>query len=386
MLVIKNAKKIFTAAGENFENADILIENGKIKQIGCDIDAPPSAEIIDASELYVLPGFVDAHSHIGGFGDNGKDQDVNEMTKPATPEMDAIYAIDVNTRDFKKVLESGITTSAILPGSGNVIGGLVCAVKSHGTNIHDMCIKTPIALKMALGGNPKGVYGTQGKLPMTRMGIAQIIREHYIKAKEYAAKKKEAGDDQSKMPPYDAGLENICKVLNREIPMKVHCEQFDMLTTIRIADEFDVDFTLDHAWGSSDFYDEISGAKNLKGVIFGPSGIGLLPGEIGKIDIDCLIELDRRGVCCSLMTDCAFLHPDMMILQAGELTRFGLELDKVIAMLTINPAKIMGVEDRVGSIEVGKDADFAIFKGLPAVDTNAQAVYTVVDGNIAFMR
>ena len=193
-----------------------------------------------------------------------------------------------------------------------------------------------------------------------------------------------SSSEEDKKPKYDQGLENICRVLRKEIPMKVHCEQFDMLTTLRIAEEFDINFTLDHAWGASDYYDDISNAKNLVGVIFGPIGVYLTPGECGKVDIESLIELDKRGVCCSIMTDGPIINPYLIVHQAGELVRFGIEPYKAINMLTINPAKIMGVSDRIGSIEVGKDADIAIFKGMPAVDTDAKAVYTIVNGEIAY--
>ena len=383
MLVIQNAK-VYTSAGVVYEKADIVMENQQIQAVGENLAVPAGATVIDAAGLVAIPGIVDAHSHIGGFGRTPKDQDLNEMTKNATPEVEAIYAIDTDSPAITRALRSGITTSAIAPGSGNVIGGLVCAIKTYGHFIEDMCIKNPIALKMALGGNPKGVYGKRNQMPMTRMGIAQVIRDHYKKAKEYMEKQAEAKGDKSKLPAYDAGLENVCRVLRREIPMKVHCEQFDMLTTLRIAEEFNVEFTLDHAWGASDFYDDIAGAKNLRGVIFGPIGVYLTPGECGKVDIDSLIELDRRGVCCSIMTDGPIMNPDLIVHQAGEVVRFGLSPERAIQMLTINAAKIMGVQDRVGSIEAGKDADIVLFKGMPAVDTNAKPVYTIVNGLVAY--
>ena len=301
MLVIQNAK-VYTMAGQVLEKGDIAIENGHFAAVGASLPVPAGAQVIDAAGLTAIPGIVDAHSHIGGFGATMDDADLNEMTRNATPEVESVYSIDVEQPGFKRVLSAGITTSAIAPGSGNVIGGLVCAVKSHGRSIEDMCIKNPIALKMALGGNPKGVYGPRNQMPMTRMGVAQVIIDTLRRGREYMKKQQEAAGNPAKMPPYDAGLENVCRALRREIPIKVHCEQFDMLTTIRIAREFGLEFTLDHAWGASDFYDEIAGADGLRGVIFGPCGVQLLPGECGKVDIECLVELDRRGVCCSIMT------------------------------------------------------------------------------------
>ena len=383
MLVLQNAA-VYTSADKVYPCGDIHIENGKITAVGQNLPVPDGATIIDATGLTAIPGIVDAHSHIGGFGSTMSEDELNEMTNNATPQVESIYSIDVTQPGFVRVLSSGITTSAVAPGSGNVIGGLVCAVKSHGNSIDDMCIKNPIALKMALGGNPKGVYGPRNTMPMTRMGIAQVIIDSLRRGQEYMKKQQDAQGDAQKMPPYDSGLENICRVLRREIPLKVHCEQFDMLTTIRIAKQFGVEFTLDHAWGSSDFYDEISTAEGLRGVVFGPAGVGLSPGECGKVDLDCLVGLDARGVCCAIMTDGPIMNPDLIVTQAGEAVRFGLSPERAIAMLTINPARIMGVADRVGSIEVGKDADIALFSGMPTVDTRASVVMTLVGGEIAY--
>ena len=381
MLVIRNAK-IYTSANRVIEKGYIVIEDGKIVDVGEDLEWD-AEDVIDADGLVVTPGIVDAHSHIGGFGTDMSDQDLNEMTKNSTPEVEAVYSIDTKSNMFERAIRSGITTSAIAPGSGNVVGGLVCAVKSYGHSIEDMCIKNPIALKMALGGNPKGVYGKRNQMPMTRMGIANVMRETLIKGQEYMRKKEAAKDDKSKEPPFDLGLENVCRVLRKEIPLKVHCEQFDMLTTIRVAKEFNIDFTLDHAWGASDYYDDIVNS-GCKGVIYGPIGVLLLPGECGKIDIFSLIELDKRGVLCAIMTDGPILNPDVIFVQAGEVVRFGGDIERVLNMLTINPAKIIGVDDRVGSIEKGKDADLVIFKGTPALDTNAAVVYTIINGKVVY--
>ncbi len=379
MLVIRNAK-IYTCAGKIYEQADILIDGQKIAAIGENLDVPPQTKSIDADGLVAMPGIVDAHSHVGLFGD-GSGQDANEMTANATPEVESYYGIDIGDKAFQRVCRAGITVSAIPPGSGNVIGGMVCAVKSYGDSLEKMCIKNPVALKMALGGNPKGVYGKRNQMPMTRMGVAEIIRENLIRAKEYLAKQQ-----RDEAVEYHQGMENLCKVLRREIPMKVHCEQFDMLTILRIAEEFDVELTIEHAWGASDFYDDIAASKNLRGIIFGPIGVYLTPGECGKVDIDSLIELDRRGVCCSIMTDGPVMNPDLIVCQAGELVRFGMDQQKAFQMLTINPAKILGLEDRIGSLEKGKDADVVLFRGEPAIDTAARVVCTIVNGEIAYQE
>ncbi|WP_040214513.1 amidohydrolase family protein [Clostridium polynesiense] len=381
MLLIKNAT-VYTMENDVLENTDILVENSLIKEVGQNIQASAD-EIIDASGMVVLPGFVDAHSHIGGFTANMVDQDVNEMTKNITPEVESIYAIDYSSEYFDYALKHGTTCSAIAPGSGNVIGGYVCAVKSYGKSMEDMVIKNPVALKMALGGNPKGVYGKKGKSPMTRMAIAQIIREYLNSVKDYMKKKEEAQGDMSKMPPYDQGLENGIPVIKKELPIKMHCTMMDMMTIIRIAKEFDVNFTIDHAWGASDYYDEIS-ESGVTGVIFGPIGVSKFPGECGKIDIYSLIELDKRGVPCAIMTDGPILKAEMMMVQAGEVVRYGGDVERVLRMLTINPAEMLGIDDRVGSIKPGKDADIVIFKGTPALDTRASVKYTIINGEVVY--
>lgn len=383
MLVIKGAK-IFTSSVRGvLENHDILIDEGKIKEISNNINIDINdAQIIDARGLVVIPGIVDAHSHVGGFGVDRESADLNEMTNPSTPEVEAIYGVDSSTKDFKRNLESGITTSIITPGSANVVCGTAFALKSHGKNVHEMCIKNPVALKVAFGGNPKGVYGSKGKAPMTRMAIADILIDTLNKGKAYL-EKRDKGIDKNEDFQYNIGMENVVKVLKKEISLKVHCEQFDMLTIIKIAKEFDIDFTLEHAWGASNFIDEIA-SSGVKGVNFGPIGIHMTPGECGIVDIDSVIELDKRGVICSLITDGPLFLPYGIILQAGELVRFGLDIETAIKMITINPAKICDISDRVGSIEVGKDADIAIFNSIPGLNTNAIVQYTIINGEVVY--
>lgn len=381
MLVIKDAKIFTSSARGVLENHDILIEDGRIKEISQNIKVD-NAQVIDAKGLVVIPGIVDAHSHVGGFGVDTTSPDLNEMTNPSTPEVEAIYAIDPSTRDFKRNLESGITTSIITPGSGNVVCGTAFALKSYGNSVDEMCIKNPVALKVAFGGNPKGAYGGNGKAPMTRMAIADILIDTLNKGKTYLEKK---GIEAKENLQYNIGMENVIKVLKKEIPLKVHCEQFDLLTIIRIAKQFDVDFTIEHGWGASNFIDEIA-SSGVKGVNFGPIGIHMTPGECGIVDIDSVIELDKRGVLCSLITDGPLFLPYGIILQAGELVRFGLDIETAIKMITLNPAKICDISDRVGSIEVGKDADLAIFNAIPGLNTNAIVEYTIVNGEIAYQK
>lgn len=382
MKLIKNAKVFTMGPLGTLEHADILIQNGKIVEIATSIQSQ-MAEVIDATGLVVIPGIVDAHSHIGGFEIATGEQDVNEMVKNITPEMEVYDAINPLSPSFLEALAAGVTTSAIAPGSGNVIGGLVCAIKSAGKGtIESMCLKKEVALKAAMGGNPKGVYGKRNQMPMTRMGVASILRQYFRDVRDYMKQQEEGKTDHSKLPKFNQGLENGAKVLRKELPIKMHCTQFDMVTVINLAKEFDFNFTLDHAWGASDYMDELVSAHCP--VIFGPIAVAKGFGESIKIDIESVVELDRRGVLCSIMTDGPVYHPWLIVSQAGEVCRYGAQLEQVLKMLTINPAKIIGCEDRIGSLEVGKDADLVLFKGIPTLDVNAVVEMTWVDGEVVY--
>lgn len=382
MLLIKNAK-IYTMTDKVIDNGDILIENGKIKEIGQNIVAE-KAEIIDAHGLIALPGLVDAHSHIGGmnFSQVESIDDFNEMTRAVTPEVQALYGTDVSSEDFKYAYKSGTTTICLTPGSGNVINGWVYAAKTYGDNIFDMVIKNPIALKVAFGGNPKRTYGNRDQMPSTRMSIPAVIRDLFERTKEYIKEKEEAVKNNKKMPKYNSELEAVIPVIKKEIPLKMHCTQFDMVTAIEIAKEYDMEFSLEHAWGASLYMDEIveSGCE----ICFGPLGSLISPGECSVIDIESVVELDKRGVNTAIITDSPILSVDSLIQHAGEAVRHGLPVERALRMITINAAKIMRVDDRVGSLEIGKDGDVVLFKGMPTYETNAKVMYTIVDGKIVY--
>ena len=383
MLLIKNAK-IYTITGEIFEKGDILIQDGKIKQIAADIEAR-EAEILDAEGLVALPGLIDTHTHIGGFDPLSADaMDLNEMTDPVTPQVEAIYAIDTSDKNFQLAHKVGVTTVCIAPGSGNLVGGWAFATKTYGSNIFDMVIKNPCALKMALGGNPKGVYGPRSQAPMTRMAIASMMRAALRTAKEYMEKKEKAGDDAEKKPPFDAKSEAIIPVLKKEIPLKIHCEQFDMLTAIEIAKEFGCDYSIDHGWAAYDFYDELVEGGGT--VMFGPTGVVNGYGELTGADIFCVKELDERGLNVTLITDAPVFSIDQLLIAAGEAVRWGMPHERALRMITINAAKALGLEERIGSLEVGKDADVVLFKGVPALDVKTEVQYTIMDGRIVYRK
>lgn len=379
MYVIKNGT-LYTMDAQGVIQADIKVENGKIAEIGQNLSTE-GATVIDAAGKCVTPGFVDPHSHIGGFGP-GNDQDLNEMTNPLTPDMDAYYGINPSSDDFKVALRQGITTSCLAPGSANIVGGWVFAYKSAGK---DRLLKRPVALKAAMGINPKGCYAGKSQSPMTRMAIASMLRGYLRKVKEYMEKKEAAGDDKTKLPPYDLGLEHGIPVLKKEIPLKVHSYMHDMMTVLEIAKEFDIYVTLDHAQGASDFYEELTD-PHVKGVIFGPTSQPLFGGEGGKLDYWCCKGLSDRGVKICVMTDGPVSVVDMLLYEMGEAVRWGMDPVKALAMVTATSAEVLGVADRVGTLTVGKDADILIWSKLPTVYTDAILEQVFIDGESVYTK
>lgn len=365
---------------KNIFQGDILLENGKIKEVAEQIE-DADAEIIDAAGCYVLPGLIDAHSHIGLFDFNHDKSvdDANEMTDPVSAAVDARYGMNPKARELKVAYEHGITSILFTPGSGDVFCGQPFVGKTYGDNIFEMTVKAPAAVKIALGGNPKNTFGDMKRLPMTRMGVAHVLWDTFRKAKEYLDKK-EKGEKQ----PYDANMEAIIPALRGEIPCKIHCTQYDMLTAIEVAKAYGVRFSLEHAWGATDYLDEI--AESGCDVCYGPIATYRSPGERRKVDVEAVKLLDDRGVNVAIITDSPILSEESLYHHIGEAVREGLSQERAVRMVTINPARQLGLEDRLGSLEPGKDADVIIMKGRLGLDTDAIVLYTIMDGNIIYHR
>lgn len=377
MYVIKNAL-VCTMADAGVVKADILVENGKIAAIGENLSAET---VIDATGKVVTPGFVDAHSHIGGIADlTPLGEDLNEITNPLTPELDAYYGINPKDKCFGYAIEQGITTSCLIPGSANVVCGWGMAYKSAGKH---RLIKDPVALKAAMGINPKGCYAAKKMAPMTRMAIANLMKKYLRDVKDYMAKKAAAGDDATKLPPYDLGLEHGIPVIEKKIPLKVHSYMHDMMTLLEIAKEFDILVTMDHAQGASDFADELAD-PHVKGVVFGPTCEPLFPGEGGKLDYECCKMLDDRGVNVAVMTDGPVTAINMLLYEIGEAVRKGMDPVRALGMVTVNAARILGIEDRVGSLAVGMDADILVWSALPSLAADAVLERVIIDGKTVF--
>lgn len=379
MLLIKNGK-ILTMAGQVLEQGDILADGSKIISVGENLQAPEGTEVIDAAGLWVMPGIVDPHCHIGmwedGMGFEGADG--NEMTDPVTPELRAIDAINPEDYCFQEAREHGVTTVCTGPGSANVIGGQFAALKTYGRRVDDMILKAPLSLKVAFGENPKRVYNGQHKSPSTRMATAAILRSTLIKAQEYQKKLEKGKNDPDKMPERDLKMEILVKVLNREIPVKAHAHRADdILTALRIAKEFNLDMSIEHCtegYRIADFLKE----ENAK-VIVGPLFSDRSKIELRNMTFKAPGILSKAGVKVAMMTDHPVIPIHHLSVCAAIAVREGMDEMEALKSITINAAEVTGIADRVGSLEPGKDADIVLYDGHP-LDFRSKTVWVFING------
>lgn len=384
MLVIKNARLLTMTENGSFVG-DIRIGGGKIAEIAQNIDTT-GCDVFDADGMYAMPGIIDAHSHIGmwedGMGREGSDG--NEATNPVTPEMRSIDGINPFDRCFKEAVACGVTTAVTGPGSANVVGGTFVAMKLYGRSMDEMILKFPVAMKAAFGENPKRVYGDKAT-PATRMAIAAILRKALAGALDYAKKIENAKDDPSKMPERDLGKEALLPVIRRELPLKIHCHRADdILTAIRIAKEFNVRFTLDHCTEGYLIPDLLKETieETGAGIIIGPLLTDRSKIELRNVSFSAPKALYDAGIDFAMMTDHPVIPEQYLPVCAALAVREGLPEDAALRSITINAARITGIDDRVGSLEVGKDADIAVFSGHP-LDFRSRCVLCTVDGQVA---
>lgn len=376
MICIKNGT-LHTAVSKETFIADILIDGGKIVKIGKGLSAD-GAEVIDATGLQVYPGFVEAHCHIGldGYGIGYEGHDYNELNDPVTPQVQAIDGINPFDPCMKMAAKAGVTCFATGPGSSNSIGGTFAAIKPVGTRVDNMIVKFPIAMKCAFGENPKRCYQKQGI--SSRMTNAAKIREALNKAKVYKAKIEAAGDDASKLPAYDQKSEALIPVLNREIPLKAHAHQAnDIFTAIRIAKEFGVGLTLEHVTEGHMIVDELA-KENL------PLAVGPTFGHASKFELQNKTWetpgiLAKAGCHVSIITDAPVTPLHYLPLCAGLAIKAGMDEYEALRAVTINPAEHIGIADRVGSLEEGKDADVVIVDGCP-FDVTGVIKHVLING------
>ena len=381
MLLIRNGL-VKPITGADIPNGEVLIDGGKIAAVGTNLEIPEGTEVFDASGCIVTPGLMDAHTHIGLDEEaiRWEGADYNEMSDPVTPNMRGIDGINPQDEAFRLALQGGVTCAVTGPGSANVIGGTFVALKLHGTVTDEMILKDPAAMKVAFGENPKGCYGQNGrKAPVTRMGVAALLRETLEKTRRYAAEIAEAEKDSEKKRPYDAKLEAMLPVIRGEIPLKCHAHRADdMLTAIRIAEEFGIRLTLDHCTDGHLIADTL--AKKGYPVLVGPTLGNKSKFELKNKTFETPGILYKAGLEVCIITDAPVIPLYYLPLCAGLAMREGLPEDAAWRAITINPAKVAGVADRVGSLEPGKDADIAVFSGDPLRDIQSRAVQVFVNG------
>lgn len=386
IILIKNGH-VKTMAGPDLECGDVLIENGKIKEVGTGLTAPEGATVIDAAGRIVAPGFIDAHCHIGldneGMGWEG--MDYNEIVDPCTPQLRGIDSINPIDEAFMNAVKGGVTTAVTGPGSANVIGGTFAAIKLYGNRVDKMILKDPVAMKVAFGENPKRCYSNMKKSPSTRMATAALLREMLFKTKRYMEDKEEAEKNGTKAPAFDMKLEAMIPVLKKEIPLKAHAHRADdIFTSIRIAREFDVDITLDHCTDGSLIADELA-EEGL------PAFVGPSLGKKSKIELanksfETPGDLTRAGVKVSIITDAPVIPLQYLPMCAGMAVKAGLDIEEAWKSITINPATSIGIADRVGSLEAGKDADVVIHNGNPLTDIDSSVATAIIDGKIIYQE
>ena len=357
--------------------ADIRMEGGKITEIGEGL-VSGGGEVIDVSGLNVYPGFVECHGHSGldGSGIGYEGQDYNEYNDIISPQLRAIDAIEPRDEALKEAREAGVTCMNIGPGSANVLGGTFAAIKPVGRRIDDMCVKKETAMKCAFGENPKRCYRDKGD--STRMSTAAKLREMLFKAREYARRIDEAGDDLSKLPPFDMKLQALVPVIRGELPLKAHAHQAnDLFTAIRIAKEFGVGLTLEHVTEGHLIAEDLAREGYMLAV--GPTLGHPTKFELREKSWITPGVLAKAGCHVSIITDSPVIPQKYLPLCAGLAVKAGMDRMEALKAVTIHPAEHIGIADRVGSIEVGKDADIAVFEGDP-FEVSGRARYVFING------
>ncbi len=379
MLLIKNGL-LHTMETEQPIRADLLVKKGKIAEIASDITVSDNMEVLDASGLLVFPGFIDAHSHLGiseekvtGIGD-----ECNENTTPATPYLRAIDSIHPMDSAFHNALASGVTGVMAGPGSSNPVGGQFAFIKTHGRCIDNMVVLAPAAIKIAFGENPMTCFGMNGNTPSTRMGIAGIIREELFTARQYLTNTPPDSTEKN------FRLECYRDLFEKKIPLKAHVHRTDdILTAIRIAKEFDLDLTLDHCTEGHLIAEEI--ANSGYPAIVGPSMSARSKKEVCESDFKTPGILKQAGVTVALTTDHPVCRLQYLPLCAALAVKEGLSDYDALRAITIDAARICRVDNRLGSLTVGKDADLCLWDGTP-LELRSSVIKTIINGKVVWEK
>ncbi len=364
--------------GRDFGDGFVEIRDGKIAALGEMEDCPKTeGQVLDVQGSLVMPGIIEAHCHMGITEEKKgmEGDDCNENVNPITPYLRAIDAINPMDAAFKDALQAGITSAMIGPGSANVVGGQFAFVKTHGRCIDDMVVKAPAAMKAAFGENPKVNYSGQGTSPSTRMAIAALLREELTKAETYRKKREKDGE-------IDFRYECWLPVLRGEIPLKAHVHRADdILTAVRIAKEFHLRMTLDHCSEGHLIMEELKAAGFP--AIVGPDMASRNKIEVQNMAFKTAGLLAGHGILTAITTDHPVSKIQFLPICAGLAVKSGMSPEEALRAITIHAAKICGVDDRVGSLAPGKDADIAVFTGNPTeVFTKTQ--YTLINGEIVY--
>ena len=383
MRVIRNGI-VHTQTQRGTVEGDVLIENGKIAAVG-DVDAPANADEIDVEGAHVTPGLVDAHSHAGmAEWAEPEDGDFNEGTSATTPHVNALDGFHPRDEELKHAFQNGVTSVSARMGSGNVIGGVIISVKTYGDIADEMLIRED-GMKAAMGENPKRFHGEQeGRQPSTRPGVAATLRQKFMEAEDYLDRKAHA-DEEDESFERDLGMENLSRVIEGDLPLRVHAHRADDIRTVfRIADEFGIDnLSIEHATEGHVLADEFV-ERDVPAVV-GPSISSASKYELRNITFETPGILHDAGVKVAIQTDAPVLPQQHLDVCVGLAVREGLPADVALDAVTTNAAEILGIEDRVGTLAEGTDADIAVWNGeFWQIDTRTQHVF--VDGEHVFDR
>ncbi|GAB3402031.1 amidohydrolase [Schumannella luteola] len=374
--------RVVPVTADPIENGTVVVEGGRITAIGAaaEVVVPEGATVVDAAGRWLVPGFIEAHGHVGiheeGVGVEGND--TNEMTNPNTAGVRAIDAIDIDDEGFRDALRGGITSIVVKPGSGNVIGGRTVAIKSWGgRTIDEQLLRPEVSVKSALGENPKRVYAGKSQTPSTRLGVAYVLRQAFEDARHYAATRAEAATE-GKAFKRDLALETLAAVLDGELVWDQHVHRHDdIATAIRLAEEFGYKLVVNHGT-EGDKVADVLAEKGIP-VIFGPMFTSRSKVELKDRAIKNLAALARAGVQVAITTDHPVVPIDFLVHQASLAVKEGLPAQTALEALTINPARILGLDDRVGALSVGLDGDLVLWSGDP-LDVNSRAEHVFVEG------
>jgi imidazolonepropionase-like amidohydrolase len=366
---------VLTMAGPALKGGTVLIDGGRIVAVGERLAVPAEATVVDATGRFVTPGLIDAHTHLGGYTESyaWAGEEVNETSKPTTPEMDVLDAINPDDAGLADAVAGGITTVMVAPGSANPVGGQCSVIKTRRRDVvEEMVLVRHAGLKIAFGENPRRVYGEQKKAPVTRMATAALVRETLLKAKDYLAR---AGEKDWK---FDLGLEAAGRVLRGEMPLRAHAHRADdIVTALRIAAEFGVDVIVEHATEGHNIAGLL--AERRAKLVVGPNLTTRSKLELKDRSLAAPAVLAAHGVQFALMSDHPVLPSAFLPVYAGLAMRFGLPEEQALRAITVEAAAILGVGDRVGSIAPGRDADVVVWDGPPLAVTS-RPLLVILDG------